>query len=514
LWIKERRCCCHKHPWRWMCGMPYLAICSSCTYMILVIIFTISLRRIITIIYIHEKGRSACQGCSEPAYYLPSASSSLSSFSSSACLPCPAGTYMPTTTTTSVTCLLCPENTYTPFNASTTCLTCPNGMRPVPNRTACFQCPLINTTMLPFVEYFQSGCAIRCKPYVSYMRTNPYIPGGCANCSSLTIPVGVYADPISCITWRACTNAPQNALYTSASSEIGSSKCDWKCNTGYYRDSSSTPLPVCAQCVYIGFNATVHQPTTGCLFGCKPHIYSNPLLPPPLKCDQPCVDLLLQYNSGNILIAARVRDYFSNTTSDRIKSRPRYMQGVCGADDETVPFSNLPFLRRGRWSLLYNFLFNNNNNHNDDTMCRAFLYDVELAAPQPTPAEKAAACGNALLDVDEACDDGNSVSGDGCSAFSCTVETDRYWDCDLVGTPCLPNCGWQATTPSSSLSAWTLSLQGYVLPACGASNGGGGGCSCANLSNYDVAHMPVIGARTQWCFFILFYFYLIFGFVD
>jgi len=287
------------------------------------------------------QGRAACQGCEAPAHYLPSVSTA------TACLACPPGTFMmmqpSTTTTTAATtpsCSLCAENTFNPYSAATSCSICPDGTRSVANRTTCFQCPFINSTILPFVEYFQSGCAVQCMPFVSYLRTNPYVTGGCASCASIIPPVGTYADHISCINWQACTNAPANALYTSPSLEIGVSKCEWACNTGYYRASISAPS--CTQCVYVGFNANVHQPTTVCLFGCKPRIYSDPLL----KCDQLCVDLFLEYNSGSILIAPRVRDY--HRTPSLPSSRPHYIQGVCGTD-ETVPYSNLPFLRRGRW---------------------------------------------------------------------------------------------------------------------------------------------------------------------
>lgn len=49
-------------------------------------------------------------------------------------------------------------------------------------------------------------------------------------------------------------------------------------------------------------------------------------------------------------------------------------------------------------------------------------------------------CGDGVVNAGEACDDGNDVSGDGCSA-TCTVEIG--WRCDPPGAPCIdfPNCG-------------------------------------------------------------------------
>ena len=48
-------------------------------------------------------------------------------------------------------------------------------------------------------------------------------------------------------------------------------------------------------------------------------------------------------------------------------------------------------------------------------------------------------CGNGILTSDETCDDGNTVSGDGCSADCSTVE--RGWTCRVPGRRCTPLCG-------------------------------------------------------------------------
>ena len=48
-------------------------------------------------------------------------------------------------------------------------------------------------------------------------------------------------------------------------------------------------------------------------------------------------------------------------------------------------------------------------------------------------------CGDKKLNGDEVCDDGNSVSGDGCSADCRAVEPG--WRCRSVGRPCAPICG-------------------------------------------------------------------------
>ena len=53
--------------------------------------------------------------------------------------------------------------------------------------------------------------------------------------------------------------------------------------------------------------------------------------------------------------------------------------------------------------------------------------------------ENLAKCGNSILTSDEVCDDGNTVSGDGCSANCKTVESG--WQCRVPGKPCSPACG-------------------------------------------------------------------------
>jgi cysteine-rich repeat protein len=55
------------------------------------------------------------------------------------------------------------------------------------------------------------------------------------------------------------------------------------------------------------------------------------------------------------------------------------------------------------------------------------------------PCQNLAKCGNGILTSDETCDDGNTVSGDGCSADCKTVE--KGFQCRVPGKPCTPRCG-------------------------------------------------------------------------
>jgi cysteine-rich repeat protein len=56
-------------------------------------------------------------------------------------------------------------------------------------------------------------------------------------------------------------------------------------------------------------------------------------------------------------------------------------------------------------------------------------------------------CGNGRRDLDEYCDDGNRVVGDGCNRY-CQVEV--HWICPTWGQPCLPLCGNGAVDPDET----------------------------------------------------------------
>jgi fibro-slime domain-containing protein len=55
------------------------------------------------------------------------------------------------------------------------------------------------------------------------------------------------------------------------------------------------------------------------------------------------------------------------------------------------------------------------------------------------PCEDLAKCGNGILTSDETCDDGNTVDGDGCSKDCKKVEPG--WQCRVPGKKCTPKCG-------------------------------------------------------------------------
>ena len=388
-------------------------------------------------------GRETCDVCpTSEGLYLPQAGT--------ACEACPAGTYIDPA---AGDCALCPTQTWSALPAATACAACATGMRSTANRTVCVACPSIDRGRLPFSEYYAPGCALRCEPGRSYLRTSALLRDGCGDCRNVSVPLGHFVpNPlVSCVKTAPCTNRPVGAssVYTGPSPTQGVSLCPWACVPGFLLDGSA-----CAACDASGFDALKHRWLYGCTRGCQPRRYVHDA-----TCSQPCTNLLTEFNAGTLpLRASELRRLRPDEAQ-----WPWYQHHVCGTSD-TLPQASLPALRRGMWA---------------------------YALPKSEALSKPARffCGDAFLNAGEACDDGNAVSNDGCSS-ACTVETDRYWDCDLVGAPCLPNCGWPS---SGGGSPWgmRLSAYGYVLPACTV-------CHCDALRYSEVQALPSLANRTAW----------------
>jgi fibro-slime domain-containing protein len=85
-----------------------------------------------------------------------------------------------------------------------------------------------------------------------------------------------------------------------------------------------------------------------------------------------------------------------------------------------------------------------------DDGCNA-LCQIEADYLCPTPGQPCVSqrkCGNGTLTIDETCDDGNTQSGDGCSANCQTIEPG--YQCRMPGKPCTPKCGDGVITASEA----------------------------------------------------------------
>ena len=362
-----------------------------------------------------------CVTCSRQGHFVSA---------SGTCAPCVPGTYF---SPSQAACLICPSNTFAPNNGSTACTDCAVG-HVSSLFTSCVPCPIINASVMPFAQYYQRGCNIRCAPGVSYVRTSPYVRNGCASCASVVAPVGTFISPTDCTITRPCTTAPRDKAYY-ISNGTGDN-CEWKCNVGFQRNSAA-----CVPCAFPPqFTRLRHVAVENCKYTCRPGLYVDF---PKLFCNISCVNLLSEVSEGRI--KPRVREYVQSM------SRPSYAHGMCGTN-ETLPRSNVIFLRFGRWAY--------------------------ISSPK---------CGNSLLDTNEECDDGNTASGDGCSS-SCRVESSAAdkWECDLIGAPCVRNCGWTFKSPTPN----GVGLIGFYLPP--------DATDCMNLSyRYNVEPLSPF-ERAEW----------------
>ena len=78
---------------------------------------------------------------------------------------------------------------------------------------------------------------------------------------------------------------------------------------------------------------------------------------------------------------------------------------------------------------------------------------------------------------EQTCDDGNGLSGDGCSSTCQYAASATPYDCDVLGHPCQQRCGWVGETAL---------MAGYILPQA---------TTCANITYYDYASYSAEGAR-------------------
>ena len=85
-----------------------------------------------------------------------------------------------------------------------------------------------------------------------------------------------------------------------------------------------------------------------------------------------------------------------------------------------------------------------------DTGCNALCQiEFDYLCPAPgQPCINKRVCGNAILTIDETCDDGNTISGDGCSADCQRIEPG--YQCRVPGMPCTPICGDSRLTGSET----------------------------------------------------------------
>ena len=354
-------------------------------------------------------GTAACVGCPRGSVLSSDGAGSMG------CVACEAGYYASGTL-----CTVCPVNSYS-GNSSVACLPCPSGSQSLDNRTGCGACPSFDAADL--VQYnpeHGSGCDLQCVQ-TAYRKTSPYLKGGCLPCSSAMQPDGTYPSPTDCRRRLPCTTLPLNARFVGPG--VDAISCPWQCKPSYYLASGT-----CVACSQSTFNASKHVYLGDgtCAFTCQPTLHRTST--EKTACE-PCVDL---YPDGAAQgLFSRVRQYKAVGAVGK-----SWETGSCGTN-QTIPGSPIVFL----------------------------LTRARYVWPSSTKA-----CGNALLEAGEQCDDGNAVSGDGCDS-TCQLELYLDYDCDVIGSKCLPRCGW--ATSDGSMSKL---MKGLILPK---------RATCENISYYD-----------------------------
>jgi cysteine-rich repeat protein len=396
---------------------------------------------------------NVCERCPE--------GSRLISAESTECTPCSAGfRYDP-----GGNCILCPLNTFKDVEGKGDCTQCPYGTTSLANRSTCTNCNILNLTITPYAMYAASGCDVMCNRSVAYAHTsNPYAKDGCRPCSVRPPPVGTYPTQGDCTVFLPCTNAPATAAglaeYTSGGSVGNPISCTWACKKGYSRAGDW-----CMACYSSVFNVLHHVYTNGCNFACLPGLYYRGPNNQGTSCTQVCINLQ-RLTSEYPMIYPRLSDYYTfflnNGSVHHLQpaTRPRYIMGHCGTDEKD-PTSVLPLLKY------------------------VGIYAYHTMETQTLE------CGNYMLNTGEECDDGNVNSGDGCDA-ACLIERDGFWDCDIIGEPCKPDCGWN----EMQNNAFGVGLAGFKFDPRAAIGKGLPWCTGMTYHG-DFGRIPT-GYKAQW----------------
>lgn len=329
--------------------------------------------------------------------------------SSGSCRLCSKGSY----SSTGVACIPCDANQYSSVDGASACLPCPTGQMSSADHISCSNCiaPLVNAALVVFKGSGQ-GCELMCNPSTAFSEVSPYLPsdkGGCNLCSQKPPPLGMKRQVQDCSRYDLCTNKPAlGASYTLQ--DPAGQTCPWKCDPGYYQVGASSTE--CTKCTYQ--LATNEEFTDACNHAC---VFSYYKPQSGAAACQKCKNIHATYSEFNIF--PRVSDYQDLSASKR---PPVFNAALCGYSSPSAAaaqaeesFAQHPFL----------------------AFFKQKPYVIEDGTLQKY-------CGDGLLQQGETCDDGNSISNDGCSA-SCLYESFSRYDCDELGVPCKPYCGWLDT---------------------------------------------------------------------
>ncbi len=107
--------------------------------------------------------------------------------------------------------------------------------------------------------------------------------------------------------------------------------------------------------------------------------------------------------------------------------------------DETTDSLDMPISTCGNGKVDPGEQCDDGNMLSGDGCSRLCQIESDWPPGCPTPPCRLVVCGDGVLDSSETCDDGNITSGDGCSGDCQTVE--EGWRCPWTGHRCIPICG-------------------------------------------------------------------------
>lgn len=123
------------------------------------------------------------------------------------------------------------------------------------------------------------------------------------------------------------------------------------------------------------------------------------------------------------------------------------------------------------------------NSVSGDGCSRICQLEANWICPTPaTPCQFLGVCGNGVLTTNKTCDDGNTMSGDGCSSDCKTIDTG--FECRVPGKPCTPRCG------DGLLTSYETCDDANVV------SGDGCGASCKIEPGFDCSGSPGVCTKT------------------
>lgn len=326
-------------------------------------------------------GQSACLACAAGTF--------ADTTGNTACTACAAGYYAATTGQTA--CDPCNAGKYNPSTGQNACLTCGPGTFTADDglaKTACSLCA---------VGYIQPDSGqTDCDPCGAGKYAPTEGSSSCLSCNAGYYSIAAASSCIACapgmisnLTQTACdpclagtfASSPGSAVCTpctkgTANDDTGQMACT-PCAVGTY--AANTGQTACDACPAGKYNPSVGQ--MACL-NCAPGSYTDTT--GNTAC-APCPTGEYQPTSGQIAcVACDAGTYAANTGSVACADCPIGMDSLAGADS--------------CWPI----------------------------------------CGDGLLVIGEACDDGNEEADDGCAADCAAIEPN--WICPEVGEPCVAVC--------------------------------------------------------------------------